>query len=126
MRKLNLGCGNDIKEGYINVDLYNPKADIIWDLNKFPWPFGDNEFDEIYAAHILEHLNDTVRAMEEIWRISKRGAKVIIKVPHFSTTWFGNPTHVQAFGICTFNIPFALINNREQVINDRQMSSFQA
>ena len=38
MNKLNLGCGKNLLEGYINVDYYNKKADVIHDLNKYPYP----------------------------------------------------------------------------------------
>jgi len=55
MKKLNLGCGEDYKEGYINLDILdNEFVDVIHDLNKFPYPFKDDEFGEIYIHHVLE------------------------------------------------------------------------
>jgi SAM-dependent methyltransferase len=76
----------------------------IHDLKKFPWPFKDNTFDKIYASHIIEHIPDTVRVMEEIYRIAKPNAIVIIRVPHFSSrsAWV-NPTHYRAFTIGSFD-----------------------
>ena len=64
---LDLGCGRAKFPGSIGVDS-NPEsdADIIHDLNKFPYPFHDNEFDVIRCIDILEHLDDVVRVMEEI------------------------------------------------------------
>jgi SAM-dependent methyltransferase len=69
--KLNLGCGNVIKEGYINLDLYNEKADIKHDLNIFPYPFKDNTFDEILSEGCIEELDNFRKVIEEIYRILK-------------------------------------------------------
>jgi len=100
MKKLNLGCGKDIKQGYVNLD--NVKlggVDVVHNLNKVPYPFKDNTFEEIYCSHILEHLNDIPAVLRELWRISKPGAKIVIKVPHFSSSsaWT-DLTHRHPFG----------------------------
>ena len=85
MKKINLGCGLDIREGYINVDMVpGPGIDVVHDLDKFPYPFKNNEIDVVYASHIIEHLNDLPKSMAELKRICKPGAKIIIRVPHFS------------------------------------------
>lgn len=84
-KKLNLGCGADKKEGYVNIDvnpLVNP--DVVHDLNKLPYPFPDNTFDQIEAFHILEHLDKPFVIMKELHRILKPGGRLHIKVPHFS------------------------------------------
>ena len=79
--KLNLGCGPDIRPGYINVDgsynlLLKPSAEIVvHDLNQFPWPFPDNCADEILMWHVLEHLPDTFKVVTEVKRILKKGGK---------------------------------------------------
>jgi hypothetical protein len=54
--KLDLGCGQNLKEGFEGVDLYGDKAKHKVDLFKFPWPFKDNSVDEIFASHLLEHI----------------------------------------------------------------------
>jgi len=83
MKKLNLGCGEDYKEGWINLDCRsNVKLDVKQNLEEFPYPFKDNTFDEIYTSHVLEHLLDPIRVLKEIIRISKDGARIIVKVPH--------------------------------------------
>ena len=57
MLRLNLGCGEDHKPGYINVDKYgNP--DVLHDLEEFPWPWDDESVEEILMKHILEHLGE--------------------------------------------------------------------
>jgi len=94
--KLNLGCSSDVKEGYVNIDICNPWGldIIVHDLNKTPYPFEDNTFDEVYASHIIEHLNDFHKTIMELHRICKPHAKIIIKAPFFaSTKYFGDPSH---------------------------------
>jgi SAM-dependent methyltransferase len=105
MRCLNLGCGDFKKEGYINLDFnknFNP--DVVHDLNKFPYPFQANEFDLVEAYQCLEHLNNLVRVMEEIYRITKNKARIIIEVPHYqSPSAWCSATHKQQFSHTTFN-----------------------
>ncbi len=94
MKKLHLGCGLDYREGWVNVDSH-AKADVKWDLNKFPYPFKENTFDYIYCSQIIEHLDPLEKVMEELHRILKKGGKVEIKVPYFrssSAFIFGHKT----------------------------------
>lgn len=101
--KLNLGSGNDYREGWVNVDLYQ-HADERFDLATFPYPITENSVDEIYAAHILEHLPSTVDALEEWWRICKNGAKITVRVPHYShIDAYSNPTHKRYFTSSTLD-----------------------
>jgi len=104
-KKLNVGCGKDIKEGYINMDFLRlPGVNVVHNLNKFPWPFKNNEFDEIYASHILEHLDDLTKAMAEIRRVCKNKARIIVRVPHFSCgVSYRDPTHKRLFSYFTFD-----------------------
>jgi SAM-dependent methyltransferase len=104
MKKLHLGCGKIIKKGYINLDVKKlPGVDIVHDLTKFPYPFEDNSLDLIEMHHVLEHLEKPLRVIEEIWRISKPGAKAIISVPHWSHfTAYGDFTHVNYFSSALF------------------------
>jgi len=98
-KKLNIGCGEFKKDGYINVDYYSvSEPDVKHDLNKFPYPFKDNEFELIEAEHILEHLDDPFRVMKELHRISKNNGLIIIKVPHFSRG-FTHPEHRRGFDV---------------------------
>ena len=105
MKKLNLGCGKDSKEGWVNLDSIKIKGvDVVHDLNKYPWPFKDNTFDEIEAFMILEHLDSIVKPLEEIWRISKNKAVIKIKVPFFPSVYsMSDPTHKQFFTYFTFD-----------------------
>lgn len=105
MKRINLGCGKDIKPGYLNVDFLKlPGVDKVWNLDKFPWPFKTNEFDEVYTSHFLEHVEDIIKTMKEIHRISKNGARVKIRVPHFSCgVSYRDPTHKRLFSYFTFD-----------------------
>ncbi len=101
MKILDVGAGPWKYPGSISIDSnleVNP--DVLWDLNNYPWPFNDNEFDIVYSSHCLEHLEDPKKALEEIWRISKSNAKLILIVPHFSSrlAWW-DIEHKRAFSI---------------------------
>ena len=104
MLKLDLGCGGSPHEGYLAVD-NNPlaKPDIVHDLNDFPYPFGDSSVDEIIMQNVLEHVEDPIKSLEEIYRISKPGAVWKITIPHY-TRGFRNPTHKIGFARTFFNL----------------------
>ncbi|MEA3398687.1 MAG: methyltransferase domain-containing protein [Patescibacteria group bacterium] len=104
-KKLNLGCGQNKKKGYINLDwnkLTNP--DIYHNLNFIPYPFCDNSFDLIEAEHVLEHLDRPFDVMKELHRILKPGGILKVKVPHFSRG-FTHAEHAHGFDI-TFPLYF--------------------
>jgi predicted SAM-dependent methyltransferase len=61
--KLDLGCGQNPKEGFEGVDLYGDKAKHRVDLFKFPWPLASDSVDEIHCSHFLEHV--PAREVEE-------------------------------------------------------------
>jgi ubiquinone/menaquinone biosynthesis C-methylase UbiE len=83
MKKLNLGCGEDYKEGWVNLDCRKDiKIDVNWDINKTPLPFKENTFDEVLIKMILEHAENPFNVLKEIIRISKKDAKITVIVPH--------------------------------------------
>ena len=111
--KLNLGCGENHKEGYVNVDKLG-SPDITHDLESFPWPWGDKSIDEIYMNHILEHLGETsdvyIKVIQELYRICKPGAIIQINVPHpRHDDFISDPTHVRA----VMPLSLALFNQAE-------------
>lgn len=110
--KLNLGCGFNKLDGYLNVDcepLCQP--DCVADLEEFPWPWADESVDEIVASHCLEHVGATsetwIGILKEIWRVCKPGAHVAIMVPHpRHENFMHDPTHVRVItpiGIAMFS-----------------------
>ena len=104
-KKLNLGCGEDHKEGYVNLD-WSPlaKPDVVHDLNAIPYPFPDSSFDLIEAFHVLEHLDKPFKVMGEMHRMLKPGGTLHVKVPHFSRG-FTHAEHAHGFDV-TFPLYF--------------------
>jgi SAM-dependent methyltransferase len=95
MRILDVGCGIVKQPGSIGLDR-NPasRADVIADLDRFPYPFADGSFDRITAIHVIEHLSDVMRAMEEFHRLLRSGGALRIETPHYTDhSSFCDPTH---------------------------------
>lgn len=105
MKKLNLGCGSDIRAGYINLDIVGIQGvDVVWDIQKLPLPFNDGQFEEILCNDILEHLVDYLPLMAELRRILANNGLLHIRVPHFtSKNNFNDPTHRRMFSVDTFD-----------------------
>jgi len=102
--KINLGAGTDIRGGYVNHDIAQlPGIDVLHDLDVYPWPWKDASVDEIVAKDLLEHLEDFMAAMEELFRIVKPGGRVRLKVPYWNS-WSrqADPTHRRGFHEITF------------------------
>ncbi len=102
---LDLGCGNRKRPGAIGIDVNpNTAADIVHDLNRFPYPFEASTFDEIYADNVIEHLDDVMKTMEELHRISRSGGLVKVIVPYFRARWaYVDPTHKHFFTVDSFS-----------------------
>lgn len=81
--KLNLGCGDDVKPGYVNVDRRERDGVVVADLSKFPWPFADGSATEILLYDFLEHFpyRSTAVILSEVWRVLALGGHVEIQVP---------------------------------------------
>jgi SAM-dependent methyltransferase len=104
LRILDLGCGNKKRPNALGID-FNDRtaADVIHDLNQFPYPLEDGSFDEIYIDNTLEHLDDVIRVMEEVHRICKPQGMVKVIVPYFRSIWaFIDPTHRHFFTVNSF------------------------
>ena len=104
MKQLNLGCGADIRKGWVNLDIAAlPGVDVVHNLDNLPLPFADNEFDHIRAQDILEHL-EYIPVLKEIHRILKPSGTLHIRVPHFTSRYnFNDPTHKKMFSSKTFD-----------------------
>jgi hypothetical protein len=98
--RLNLGCGMNRLDGYVNVDRHG-EPDLRHDLEVVPWPWLDDSVSEVLLKHVLEHLgrdpNRYLEIMKELYRICQDGATIRIVVPHHRHEYFFNdPTHVRA------------------------------
>jgi len=97
--KINLGCGDNIYPGYVNIDKIPLKnVDITLDLEKTPLPFDSDSVSEIRCEHILEHINNYIPLLEELWRITKKGGIIYVYAPYFRYEGaYRDPTHVRFF-----------------------------
>jgi hypothetical protein len=98
--RLNLGCGMNRLDGYINVDRYG-EPDVRHDLEDVPWPWPDDSVSEVLLKHVLEHLGRDpavyLDIMKELYRVCHDGAAIRVIVPHHRHEFFYNdPTHVRA------------------------------
>ena len=102
---LDVGCGTRRAEpGAIGIDK-SPQsgADIVWDLDQYPWPLDTNRFERIYLSHIIEHVQDVMKTMAEVHRVAKAGADVWIVTPHFSShNSYVDPTHARHLAAQSF------------------------
>jgi len=97
--RYNLGCGADYHHGWVNVDRFpDARPDVVMDLEVFPWSLPDDSADEILLSHVLEHLGGTsdifLKVMQELYRVCKPGARVVIRVPDpRHDDYLSDPTH---------------------------------
>jgi SAM-dependent methyltransferase len=98
-RALDVGCGGRKLPGSVGMDILKlPPVDVVHDLNQFPWPFADNSFDLVFLNHVLEHVGDVVKTMEEIHRVLAPGGRLVAQVPYFRCVdAYNDPTHTHFF-----------------------------
>src|SRR5687768_16039160 len=85
--KLNLGCGDKILPGYINVDVApsrgGKKPDVTCDLHDLA-TFDDGTADEVLAVHVVEHFWrwEVVQVLREWARVLRPGGRMILECPN--------------------------------------------
>lgn len=102
---LDVGCGVNKQPGAIGID-FNSRthADVIHDLGVVPYPFDDNEFDEIVSNHVVEHVPDVMAFISELHRITKPDGRIRLITPHYSNPdWPTDPTHRNHLNSYSFN-----------------------
>lgn len=92
---LDLGCGSRKWPGSVGLDVSPAtQADIVHDLEVFPYPIEDAAFDVVLMQDVIEHVDDLYGLMAEVHRIARPGARVLLRTPHFSSMLaFSDPTH---------------------------------
>lgn len=86
IRKLHIGCGNNILDCWLNSDYYpNSRHLLHIDATK-TFPFGDNEFDYVFSEHMIEHISyeQGHEMLKECYRVLKDGGKIRISTPDLS------------------------------------------
>lgn len=103
---------------YTTADLYSPIVDVKADI--LDLPFNDNSFDIVICNHVLEHIIDDKKAMQELYRVLKPNGMGIFQIPQdlsLETTYedfsitseeerakhFGQYDHVRVYGKDYFN-----------------------
>ena len=86
-KKLNIGCGCDIREGWVNIDKYKSEGvNVVLDLEKkgILSVFKKNSVDYIYTSHFLEHIHNTDEVFLDCLQILKHNGIFEIILPHCS------------------------------------------
>ncbi len=120
--KLNVGCGTDYKEGWVNVDNNSDnnitKLDLNHDLRN-PLPYKDNTVDFIFNEHFFEHLTveEGQMAMKEFMRVLKPGGVMRIAMPDLEDTVeaYYNPKWKERDVMRKFDLEF--VQTRAEMIN---------
>lgn len=96
---LDIGCGSAKTPGAVGLDISaDTDADIVHDLDTFPYPVADDSFDQILLQDVIEHVAEPMRVFAELRRIVRPGGSVQLRTPHFSSVLaYGDPTHKQYF-----------------------------
>jgi ubiquinone/menaquinone biosynthesis C-methylase UbiE len=130
---LDLGCGQNKREGFTGVDKYPaPGVDIVHDLAVFPWPFADNSVDEAHSSHNLEHIDgvDRLPFFQELYRVLKPGGTALFITPSAdSDRAYQDPTHkfppvVPGFYQCYLNKEWRVANKLNHGAYDEKPLNF--
>lgn len=96
-KNLNLGCGPNLRAGWINIDLFDPGADLRLDLRE-NWPFAGASISQIYSEHVFEHFEireEVPHFLSEARRVLQSGGLFDVAVP--DTEWplraYGDPSN---------------------------------
>ncbi len=105
---LDVGCGPHCLPGAVGIDQRAfPGVQHVHDLNKGPWPLGENHFSHIRCQHVVEHIQNLQNLVEEMYRVSKNGGRIDFITPHYSSyaSW-GDPTHLHHFALGSIPLLF--------------------
>jgi Methyltransferase domain len=98
MLRIDLGCGANKQKGFIGVDRFPlPGVDAIADMNGC-LPFAAGSVDLLFASHSLEHVNNLLATMQELYRICKHGSQLCVIAPYSEQKLnLANPYHKYVF-----------------------------
>ena len=104
---LDIGCGMDKTENVIGMDISDTSgAEVIHDMNNYPYPFENESFDEIICYDTFILVKNPIKFLREVYRILKPESKFILKNPYFkSRTAYLDPLDNKRFiGVHYFDI----------------------
>jgi SAM-dependent methyltransferase len=92
---LDVGCGSNKRPGAVGLDISaDTDADIVHDLDVFPYPIEDGSFDHVILQDVIEHVAEPMRVAAEMHRILRPGGRLQLRTPHFSSALaYSDPTH---------------------------------
>ncbi|MBT3394986.1 class I SAM-dependent methyltransferase [archaeon] len=104
MKKLNFGCGLDIKKGWDNIDIQtDERLTNSFNFNKIPYPIKSNTYDYIYMRMIIEHLEKPDLVLHELHRICKEGAIIRVITSYYNNKGsYNDMEHLHYFSDETF------------------------
>lgn len=96
---LDIGCGSQKWPGATGLDIAaDTDADVVHDLDVYPYPLPDDAFDHVLMQDVIEHVEAPIRVMEELHRVCRAGARIQLRTPHFSSLLaYSDPTHRHYF-----------------------------
>ena len=96
---LDVGCGSAKYPGAVGLDISaDTAADVVHDLDVFPYPFDDASFDQVLMQDVIEHVAEPIKVIAELARICRPGARIHLRTPHFSSLLaYSDPTHRHYF-----------------------------
>ncbi len=86
MKKLQLGTGNNVLEGWLNTDMFPIHDSVVYLDGTKHLPFDDNTFDYVVAEHMIEHVEYQAAhvMLKECFRVLKPGGRVRFATPVLS------------------------------------------
>ena len=96
---LDVGCGSAKHPGAVGLDISaDTDADVVHDLDEFPYPIEDDSFDQVLLQDVIEHVREPIKVMDELHRICRPGARIQLRTPHFSSILaYSDPTHLHFY-----------------------------
>jgi len=83
IRKLHIGCGSNVRDGWLNADLFPWSSTILHLDATSSFPIGDEELDYIFSEHMIEHIaySEGALMLSECYRILRENGKIRISTP---------------------------------------------
>lgn len=114
--RLDIGCGAWKQTGFFGIDVRElPGVDLVWDVNKHPWPLQDEVAILAVCSHLVEHIPPVaisekkgtwfpfMEFMDEVWRLLKPDGQFAIACPHgHSPGMLQDPTHINFLNEATW------------------------